>query len=336
MLIALAYVRRWRWAGFAETRTEKIQDKDVQPAKTLWDWLQLLVIPVALAALAFLLNNSQSSREQRREDERAAGQQAIAADATQEDTLRAYLAQMSDLILDRNLLRSQPVSDVRAVARTVTLTTLRRLDGERKGVVVRFLAEAGAIDAGGAAVELADANLRSAELREALLFDTDLTYADLRGAHLRGARLGEGNLLEADLRGADLRDALLIDENLNFADLRGADLRGANLSGAPFFGANPRQACDRAGTAHVALLGEAKLHGADLRGTDLRRLDLTELNFSGAKLGEACLRYADLGGADLRRALGLRHAFLSGAKYDSNTRWPSDFDPAAAGARKSD
>jgi hypothetical protein len=46
---------------------------------------------------------------------------------------------MSALMLDRNLLRLRPRADVRAVARTVTLTALRRLDGERKGLVVRAL-----------------------------------------------------------------------------------------------------------------------------------------------------------------------------------------------------
>jgi len=38
-------------------------DEDFQPARTLWDWLQLLVIPLALAGLAFLLNSSQTNRE---------------------------------------------------------------------------------------------------------------------------------------------------------------------------------------------------------------------------------------------------------------------------------
>jgi hypothetical protein len=248
VLTVLAYRRRWRWAGFAEIRRDTTDDAEVQPAKTLWDWLQLLVIPLALAALAFLLNSAQSSREQRREDERTARQRAIAADAAREEVLRGYLAQMSGLMLDRRLLRSQPGADVRAVARTITLTTVRRLDGERRGSVVQFLSEA-------------------------------------RLLHPRDPRVA---LHAANLRSADLRGAFLPSAGLNGADLRRADLRAAVLWGAD--------------------LGRADLRGADLRRTRLRAAGL--------------------------RLPGLRDANLSEAKYDSTTRWPRGFDPAAAGATK--
>ena len=252
VLIVLAYRRRWRWAGFAEVRRDRTDGAEVQPAKTLWDWLQLLVIPLALAALAFLLNSAQSSREQRREDERAARQRAIAADAAREEVLRAYLTQMSALMLDRNLLRSRPRADVRAVARTVTLTALRRLDGERKGLVVRFLAEARLVSRTDPKVDLNDADLRSADLRGAplvvrpanrkdvLFVGADLQEVDLRAADLRaafpGALLVEADLREADLRGADLEAA--VGAGLPPADLSRAQLEGANLEGAELGGAD--------------------------------------------------------------------------------------------------
>lgn len=273
--IALAYRRRWRWTGFAEARRNKADDEDVQPAKTLWDWLQLLVVPLALAGLAFLLNNSQSERELQREDQRASRERAAAVDAAREEAVRGYLTQMSGLMLDRELLRSQLLgrgSDVRAVARTVTLTTLRRLDSERKGVVIRFLAESHLIDATdfNYKVDLMGANLRRADLR----------LAPLRGTWLRGV----------DFQDADLRRAFLAEAHLVYADLRGADLRRADLRGAD--------------------LEAADLRGADLRGPDLH---------AGRD------RLPRLEGANLSQA----------TKYDSTTRWPDGFDPAAAGGRKS-
>jgi hypothetical protein len=304
VFIVLAYRRRWRWTGFAESRRKQAEHEDVQPAKTLWDWLQLLVIPLALAALAFLLNNSQSNREQRREDQRSALQRATAADAAREEALRAYLTQMSGLMLDRNL-RSQPGADVRAVARTITVTVLRRLDGERKASVVRFLLEAGLLAPIGSpgcrrgcqdSVALYGADLRSVELPGAFLVGVDWPEVDLRGADLRGAVLERANLSYADLRAADLRRALLAGATLAFADLRGADLRGADLRGTP-----PEEAD----------LRRADFRGADLRGADLR----------GADLREANLRRADFRGAD-----------LGDARYNPGTRWPRGFDPVAAGA----
>jgi len=47
----------------------------------------------------------------------------------------------------------------------------------------------------------------------------------------------------------------------------------------------------------------------------------------GANLSKAGLKGADLDGADLTGA------DLTGARYNDNTIWPIDFDPAAAGAK---
>ena len=38
------------------------------PGKTLWDWMQLLIIPAVLAIGAFLLNQIQKERDKKAED----------------------------------------------------------------------------------------------------------------------------------------------------------------------------------------------------------------------------------------------------------------------------
>jgi hypothetical protein len=205
-----AYRKKWQWTGLPAAPASSTREE--RPAKTLWDWLQLLGIPVALATLAFLLNEAQSSRDQRREDQRATRQRKTedrratqqrktAADAERENTLRTYLAQMSDLMLDRRLLRSKPEADVRKVARTATLTAVRRLDGPRRGLVVQFLAEARLLRPdkhSGAIVFVASADFAYAALSRARL-----SYADLRGANLNWASLQWANLQWANLRGAE-------------------------------------------------------------------------------------------------------------------------------------
>lgn len=272
--VALAYWRRWEWTGLPAAHGVGENGAVDRPAKTLWDWLQLLGIPVVLATLAFLLNDAQSSRELQRDDQRAAQQRRRAADAERENTLRTYFAQMSDLMLDRRLLRSKPGADVRKVARTATLTAVRRLDGLRRGLVVQFLAEARLLrrlKGHSAVVRVVSADLRSARLNGA-----SVAVADLHGVDLRGADLSQADLLGANLNGANLVGANLVGTNLGQADVIGADLRRANLSDA-----NPI---------------EADLYGANLVGA----------NLVGANLSGANLRRANLKGADLRGALLFR------------------------------
>ena len=47
---------RWRdWLGVGERRWKKAPDEEVQPAKTLWDWLQLLIVPAILIGVTFVV-----------------------------------------------------------------------------------------------------------------------------------------------------------------------------------------------------------------------------------------------------------------------------------------
>ncbi len=228
-VIAMAYRNGWQWTGLPASQRPGSSDVP-RPAKTLWDWLQLLVIPVAVASLAFVLSSSQSRRDQRHEDRQAARQRSAATDAEREGALRTYLAQMSDLMLDRQLRRSSSGSDVREVARTATLTAVRRLDGQRRGLVVRFLAEAGLIRRGrytGPRIALASADLGQAALEQAGLFGADLARANLTGANLVGADLVRAYLVDTTLVQARLSRANLELASLRLGDLAGADLRGS-------------------------------------------------------------------------------------------------------------
>src|SRR5215218_3481657 len=171
----------WRWTGFAN--------------KTLWDWLQLLVVPAMLALVGVLLAEAQENIQQQAEESRA-----------QDEALQAYLEGMGNLLLDEGLLTSQEDEEVRTLARARTLTILGRVDGARKRSVVQFLYESQLIEKDQPIVSLSGADLRVADLR----------VADLRRADLR----------RAVLFGADLSDAVLFDADLSDAFLGGADLSG--------------------------------------------------------------------------------------------------------------
>src|SRR6266487_4686517 len=60
--------------------------------KTLWDWLQLLIIPTVLAVGGYLFNLTISRNEQR-----------IASDNQRETALQDYIDKMSELLLKEHL-----------------------------------------------------------------------------------------------------------------------------------------------------------------------------------------------------------------------------------------
>ena len=190
VVIVLGYTNNWNWTGLH--------------GKTLYDWLQLLIIPAVLAVGGYLFNytigrNERQANEQRAQTEREAAEKRaqverdIALDNQREAALQAYIDNMSELLLEKKLRKSDEEDEVRKLARVRTLTVLRRLDGRRKANVLKFLFESELLIRENSFIDLDGA---------------DLSRVDLSGASLHTTQLDSTNLLEADLSDADLADAL--------------------------------------------------------------------------------------------------------------------------------
>jgi hypothetical protein len=171
--------------------------------KTVWDWMSLLIVPLALVVIGLVFTMLQDARQQEIEDKRAQQAQRIenqraeaerelAEQRAQDEALQAYLDQMGSLLLERDLRTSKEDSEVRTLARARTLTVLGRLDPSRKTAVMQFLAEAKLlqnVEGRGAIITFSGADLSGANLTDAAdnLSGADLSDADLSGANLQGA-----------------------------------------------------------------------------------------------------------------------------------------------------
>ncbi len=270
---------------------------------TLWDVIDLAVIPFTLALGAWWLNRGERSAER-----------DLAAERSREEALQEYLDRMSELLLQHNLKDQRvdgAVRQARTVARARTLTTLRRLDGRRKAIVIQFLFESdlierdnppraavedsllplsrfddpngmnrlsilrslyGSVVAHGPIVSLRNADLNGVDLERANLRYSEFEFAEMRRANLSRASLAGAALNQANLEGGDLREADLTNAHMACVVLRGADLRGADLHGA---------------NLHLADLRDARLDGARMWNAQLLdcRLEgasLIDVDFEGA------------------------------------------------------
>jgi hypothetical protein len=214
------------WTGFGDYT---LPNSNFIRGKTLWDWMELLVIPAFLAGGAFFLNRSERNTERHLADDRAKLEREIAIDRQREDALQGYLDRMEELLLEKKLLTTRDTK-VRNVARVRTLTTLAGLDANRKGALITFLYQAGLIVGDKPVISLDGANLSSANLYFAELYNADLSGANLNDANLEGANLSGANLSCTHLKHANMWDTNLVGANLSVAELSSADLFDANLS----------------------------------------------------------------------------------------------------------
>ena len=301
----------WPQSGFGEYIEPQ---QGYQRGKTLWDWLQLLIVPVVLALAAIWFNRSEKRNEITAADKRASldrelaekraqTEREVAQDNLREFALQGYFDRMSELLLHENI-REPEESKVRAVARSRTLAIVRRLDGHRKGSLVQFLMESALINR-----EAPVISLRFADLRE-----VNLGGANLGGADLSMTALGEADLSWADLTNANLTNANLTDANLIFTNLTEAALDGATLTNANLSWADLTNAA----------LTNANLGEADLGGAALTNANLTGAILRGATLGGAILTNANLSGATVTKAQLDTAAFLQGATLPDGTTVPDD------------
>jgi uncharacterized protein YjbI with pentapeptide repeats len=265
------------WTGFrlwtASSKDASGNDIDVQRGKTLWDWMQLLLVPLLLAGGGYWFAQYQAQ------------QLAIqTTDQQQETALNDYISQMTSLLLDKNSLLATPTlgAPAQELARTRTVLVLRRLDPARRADVLQFLSDEHLLLIGTVKVDIRDSTALVQVLHEeqdwrkrtqlltavVRLYGADFSGVAVPHIGLHDANLARVNLDRAALRWADLRRAILCSSQLEGADLSGADLRGAVLYHADLKDADLRG----------ANLGGAYADPADLKSAQLDPEALTKLS----------------------------------------------------------
>ena len=277
------------WTGFGDYA---LPGGNYVRGKTLWDWMELLIIPLFLAVGAFILQRSESSVERE-----------IAADRQQEAVLHAYLDRMGDLLLSEKLQEAASEKALN-IMRVRTLTVLRGLNAARKNIVLGFLRD---IEQGGkqeyklsVAFDLEGADLKGVDLNNA-----NFEHARLDGANLEGAFLFSANLQGAIMRNTILERAHLRDANLHRAVLSGANLQSAVLYNAILKNTNLKDA-----RLQGANLQNADVEGANLEGANLEGANLKDTRLQGAFLGKANLRGARVSNEQLATVNSLKDAIM--------------------------
>jgi uncharacterized protein YjbI with pentapeptide repeats len=304
----ILFLYPYAWAGFGERR---LPSGEILPGKTLWDWMELFIVAATLGVIGYFFNNAQKARDEEESARRDRLEMESADKRAQEAALQTYLDQMSELLIERSL-SSNPTPETHNVARVWTLTTVRRLNGERKGKVLEFLQESNLIQGDNPTIALIGADLSEANLSGGVV---------LFKANLIGADLSKANLSKANLNGANL-----IGANLSKANLIETDFSAVDFSRFDFNELSPTDLVTYKLVVRFTFLGRMLLSSEELSPENQSQMNVQGADLSGADLSGADLSGADLSGADLSGA------DLSGAKYTMETIWPAGFDPARAGA----
>jgi uncharacterized protein YjbI with pentapeptide repeats len=343
-LVVLAIMLVWVWIGYNQVypnykAAELIGVKETrdnvteffEPPKTIWDLLDLLIVPLALAAGAAYLDLSNKKRQFAIEEERL-----------KDARYRNYLSSMEKLILEHGLLEQNPESSCQYLAQAYTRDVIKEINGMRIGELLDFLEsyrldlidpERPQISLRGLRFKkaiMSFRNIRRVNLAEVILHRSEWNkctcdeiyapYAKFFRATIHKANFNNCNFENVEFKYSDLRDTIFDSCKLN-----GADFFRTNLTGTVFKNCELRnvnweksKGLDKKYRLYIEIIDgneikkdypsidlsgmvfkEADLSGKNLAGADLSHCDFSDANLRGANLHAARLRQAKFRGATL-------------------------------------
>ena len=235
VIVYSGYFWGQEWVGVGEM-TRPIPKEDAQmeivPAKTFWDWLDLIVVPAMLAIIGYFLNQAGKANEKRATKKAAQVQRELAQKRNEDAILRAYLDTMTGLIMSGRLIENEEdqsshrvkherkrQEQLKSVVALRTRVALRQLDPPRKATIIQFLSDAKLITSkelgSEAYLSLDNADLQGVDLSGLRLFGANFTGANLDGAVFHGSDIRAAVFNGADLSNADLSQVEQADTDIS-------------------------------------------------------------------------------------------------------------------------
>ncbi len=238
-----------KWTGFGPYD----EKKEGLRGKTLWEWLDLLIIPSTIGIISWIYKEAERDKaiiEQREKD--------------QVTNIDSFFKILTELITKNNLLKSNFDDPNRIIARTRSILAFEDADSERKGQILQFIYESGLINSN-PILNLNGVNLKKSNLNGIILRASEIKGAYFNNSSMKNSFLDNSNLTSCDFSNSDFTECSLIKTNLSYTNLSNANFKDLNLLSVNFEGAN--------------------LSNADLRGCQLSKMQYnTILKKEGMKI----------------------------------------------------
>lgn len=193
--------------------------------KKLWDWLDLLIIPLSVAIIGWIYKEYEKSKDEKKDFENK-----------QNETLDSYFRVISDLIIKSNLLDINLNKESKIIARTRTIVAIEILNDERKGQVLQFLYESKLINNN--IIELLGANFKSSEVSGIVLKDTTIKGVYFCDSKFIRSYLDRSVFTACDFTNSDFSDSSMQNTNLSYTKLINCKLINIDLTTVDFEGAD--------------------------------------------------------------------------------------------------
>lgn len=322
ILIVFSFISDHEWSGFQN--------------KQLWNWLELLIIPVFLAFGGLAIQN-QAKEQQQYSDKQQAQQESLKKYF--QDIQKLVYAQKSD-----NTIKEHSIEKTRFIEKlsyeekklleSFTQLVFSEIDANQKRQVVKFLYELELISCYQEQDNIENCNntisLEKVDLTGANLTDLSLINVSFQGANLREADFTNTNLELANFKDSILNDAkfdLAKLKNINTANVTFGDNKSANVAENKWRNINRITSLysidSQSNTSFVenncssAIKTNTNSNQVKSQPKDKTRKNYENQDFSQANLEQLNLSGANFMGADLRGA-NFKNTILENANFKNS------------------
>ncbi|MCA9941861.1 MAG: pentapeptide repeat-containing protein [Ardenticatenaceae bacterium] len=326
-LIVFLLLQFFDW-GFKEILIENSSTSEVgfyQPPKTVWDILEVIILPAVVALVIFHLDKRDKNVKQQ-----------IANEERRQIALTGFIDRVSDLVLNhfegQRLEENRNAKQIYNMLRAWLTEIVKDLDGVRKGQLVQLLHgfellssmqyeendnENNELKAILDGVDFSGVILKSAKLEEIDLLNASMEDADLKDVELRNSQFKNTNLSRANLNNVNLTDSCLNSvffENSTFENvqLNNALIEVVNFSNTHFTKVylnharvsqnNEWDTEIKSIHADNAIWTDVRLDEANLDNAFLEKTQFIKTSFLNVRLVNANLQESNLSGCDLTGA----------------------------------
>jgi uncharacterized protein YjbI with pentapeptide repeats len=196
--------------------------------KHFWNRIVILLLIISIVA-GFLGTNIQEHQDSLQiSQQEQATQLQIADEQEQETLLQNYMKNITDFMIQDQLLKKHAAADpAKIAADAMTRATLSHLNSTRRAQLMTFLYQTKLLSNDSVSLNMQDVDISHSQMAAINLEDTDLLGANMSGSDMHGAALNDALLIFTNLSHTNLAQA-----NLHACDMHNTNITGANLAGA--------------------------------------------------------------------------------------------------------
>lgn len=282
-LLAILMLAYLIWQGYKQDWTG-FNDSGYRSGKYLWDWLEIIIVPLVLTLVGVYFNTRQKKAEIENAAETEKRKTIQNQIKEQESELSRYFEKINDLILRDGLAKESASLEVKSIARSMTTEILQKISIEYAPKVINYLYENHLIEKENCKVDLSGIALAGIDLSERYLNNVNLS----------GIKIYAGNLSGADFSNSDLSNAILFRCNLRNSkftntDITATDLKSCNLVLADFKNVQGSRADLSYTHMYETVFENANLHKSEYFQSRIIQVNFRKANLSGAIFSHATI-----------------------------------------------